>query len=128
MVTGWQQICNKDQGFSTALQDNGLDGGVVAWDAHDVDTRKNFAIAVKQVPLAGVQHRLKIFRKITGAVPIGWRESMFELAALHEITSARKSGHWFVVNDAGVTPAVVKMKMRVDDEVDVLWPGTGLIQ
>src|ERR1700736_5560004 len=116
MVTGWQQICNKDQGFSTALQDDGLDVSVVAWDAHDADSRNNFAIPVQQVPLAGVQHRLKIFRKITGAVPIGWRESMFELAALHEITSARKSGHWLVGDDAGVTPAVVEMKMRVDDQ------------
>jgi hypothetical protein len=75
-----------------------------------------FAIEKLGLQLGGLEKLLNV----TGLVSFRRIQRVFPLTSLNEITSARESGDSFPAQTPRVPTAVVEMKVRVDDNVDVL--------
>ena len=114
------KVGQKKGRFAAAGQLHALHVGVMARRANHFNAWDDLLVAFEQPELAALLDRHEIAIEITGAVAFVRVQRVLVFAFLHEILRVRESWHRFVFLDARVSAAMVKVQVRVDDNIDVL--------
>src|SRR5207245_1132956 len=112
------QVRNKVRLLPFGLDADALEVPGVAGDDFQADSGDDLLVSLEQFRLC--LSRAKEFRQIARSVTVVRMERVFPLSALHEVAGARKSRHESRPFTPGVPSAVVKVEVRVDDDMNVL--------
>ena len=91
----------------------------MAGNTDHFDARHDDRVRFQQCEFSSGLNGYVVLVKITGAVALGRLQRVIVLTFLNEVLRVRKRRHHFVFLDSRISAAVVKMQMRVDDDIDV---------
>src|SRR5450755_5116398 len=90
------------------------------------DTRNNLLAALEQRHLPARDQRIVVLRDVTDGVPFAWMSRIFPLAFRRVVFGTRKRRHELAIRVTdGIPSAMIKMQVRIDDNVDVLRSNSG---